>query len=77
MGRIGFFLLLALAVYVGWLWLRRASPGSQAARRGATAAPQAMVSCAHCGLHVPQADALPAGDHYFCCEDHRRRGPAS
>lgn len=77
MGRVVFFVLLALAVFIGWQWLRRGSPKGQGEPRGASSAPQAMVSCAHCGLHVPQADAVPAGDRYFCCEDHRRRGPES
>ena len=77
MGRILFFLLLALAAYIGWQWLRRTSLRGPTPPSGKTAAPQAMVSCAHCGLHLPQADALPAGERYFCCEEHRRRGPGS
>jgi uncharacterized protein len=77
MGRIFFFVLLAIAAYVGWQWLRRTSLRGPAAGRQTPTAPQSMVSCAHCGLHVPQLEALPAGDRYFCCEDHRRRGAAS
>ncbi|HQR22363.1 MAG TPA: PP0621 family protein [Burkholderiaceae bacterium] len=77
MGRIFFFLLLAIAAYVGWQWMKRASlRGSDAPGRRPPAA-QAMVKCAHCGLHVPQADALPSGDRYYCSEEHRRRGSAS
>jgi len=76
MGRIFFFLLLAIAAYVAWQWLRRASLRGPAAG-SKPVSPQVIVSCADCGLHVPQADALPAGERYFCCEDHRRRGPAS
>jgi uncharacterized protein len=33
-----------------------------------------MVSCAHCGLHLPRTDALPAGERFFCSEEHRQRG---
>lgn len=77
MSRILFFLLIALAAYVAWQRLRRSALRGPPGQPRATAATQAMVSCAHCGLHVTRADALPAGDRFFCCEDHRRRGPAS
>ena len=42
-------------------------------------APQAMLRCAHCGLHLPAADALGtrASDDSlgYCSEAHRRLGP--
>jgi len=31
-----------------------------------------MVSCAHCGLHVPQDDALQAQGKYYCSDEHKR-----
>lgn len=37
--------------------------------------PQAMVRCAHCGVHLPQADASDANGHFFCSPAHRQRGP--
>lgn len=75
MGRILFFVLLAIAVYVGWQWLRRQSLRNAAKPSGAEApAAQAMVSCAACGLYLPRSDALPAGERFFCCEEHRQRG---
>lgn len=75
MGRILFFVLLAIAVYVLWKSLRRqSSAGDSAVRRTDASPAQAMVSCAHCGLHVPRSDALPAGDRFYCCEEHRQRG---
>ena len=30
-----------------------------------------MVQCKQCGLHIPIDEALPKGDDYFCCSDHR------
>lgn len=38
--------------------------------------PAQMVRCAHCGVHLPAADALAdaAGRHY-CGEAHRKAGP--
>ena len=68
------FLLLVVAI-VALLWLLRGS------RRGvnppvAKPAPppdelQAMVSCAHCGIHLPQNEALPGRGGVFCGEPHR------
>jgi uncharacterized protein len=77
MGRILFFVLLAVAAYVAWQWLRRSSIRGHARDSQAPAVPQAMVSCAHCGLHLPRQDALPAGERYYCSDEHRQRGPSS
>lgn len=31
-----------------------------------------MVSCAHCGIHVPRNESLSdQNDQYFCCTQHR------
>jgi uncharacterized protein len=30
-----------------------------------------MVTCAHCGLHVPQSEALRKGARSYCCPAHR------
>lgn len=31
-----------------------------------------VVACAHCGVFVPQSEALPdETGRFFCCEDHR------
>lgn len=76
MGRIFFFLLLALAIYLAWRWTQRASAPPRRARPQELEA-QAMVSCAKCGLHVPRIEALPVGERYYCCEDHRRSGGES
>ena len=69
------FLLLLIAVFV-LLWLRRGS--LQRARRPPSAPkppgaepPQAMLSCAHCGLHLPRDEALPGRGGVFCGAAHR------
>jgi hypothetical protein len=81
MGRILFFFLLALAVYVGyrwWLGQRKA-----AARRAMdqTGAVERMVRCEVCGLNLPQSEALREEDaeatgavvRWYCGEAHRRQ----
>lgn len=76
------FLLVLLVVGVG-LWmltarLRRPGAGDDAARpsKPAAAKPVEMVVCAHCGVHLPAADALAEGARLYCSDAHRRLGPA-
>lgn len=38
---------------------------------------ETMVSCAHCGLHIPQKEALQAQGKYFCSEEHRKLSQSS
>lgn len=69
--------LLVLALF--WaLGRRRDGDGSAKAAPGPVGAPPApapMVACAHCGLHLAQAEALQdAEGRWFCSEDHRARG---
>lgn len=77
MGRILFFVLLAVVAYVGWRWMQRAARPDPTARNNGAALPQVMVSCAVCGLHLPRQEALVAGDRFYCCDEHRQSGGAS
>ena len=68
------FLLLLLAVIV-LLWLlrrglRREVPPPRTDRPSADA-PQTMLSCAHCGMHLPRDEALPGRGGVFCDAAHR------
>lgn len=35
------------------------------------AAPQDMVECAHCGLHLPRSEAIEAAGRSYCSAEHR------
>ena len=68
------FLLLLLAVFV-LLWmlrgsLRRRMPPPRADVPPADA-PQPMLRCAHCGLHLPRDESLPGRGGVFCDAAHR------
>ena len=76
MGRILFFLLLAIVIYLVWRSIQRRGSDRRAAGPDERV-PQAMVSCATCGLHLPRQEALLLGDRYFCCEEHRRHPPSA
>jgi uncharacterized protein len=75
--------LLVLIVIVIGLWMLnkrlRGGPVSKPPTPGRgpakPAAPAAMIECAHCGLHLPAADAVREGEHVYCGEAHRRLGP--
>ena len=70
-------LLIVLAVAVG-VWRSRRPTSSDAARAAPRAPllPQDMVACAHCGVHVPRAEALMLGNHAYCSAEHRRHHSA-
>ena len=80
-------LLFTLAVVVLglMLWFGKGRDRAQPGRDGAPptqprepAAPQAMLSCVRCGLHLPQSDAfLDDLGRAYCGAEHRRLGPVS
>jgi uncharacterized protein len=71
-----YLILVLVVVVVGWLLLRERKPRPPAARSAAgKAAPQAMVQCSHCGLHLPRGEALLDDRGAFCSEAHRLAGP--
>jgi uncharacterized protein len=77
MGRILFWLMLAVVAFALFKASQRKSRG-----KGADPAPgaEAMVQCAHCGIHVPESEARrDQANLPYCCEAHLRlgRGPAS
>lgn len=80
-----YLVVLVVVAVVVWMLTARARGGRSATppeskapskpRKGAVAPPLQMVVCAHCGLHLPEADALLAGERHYCCEAHRALGP--
>lgn len=34
--------------------------------------PERMVACAHCGVHLPESEAVAGDGRHFCCDEHRR-----
>ncbi|MFO1275282.1 PP0621 family protein [Sphaerotilus uruguayifluvii] len=80
MGKLLLMVMLGLA-FVWWLrgGARRDAGGSArapaAGPAGAGSALQTMVRCAHCGLHLPQAEALEHEGQAYCGRLHRLAGP--
>ena len=77
--------LLLVIVVVVWLTIGRqrrrrppdgGKPTAKSMPPQAPARPQAMLACVHCGVHLPQAEALQdAAGRPFCSEAHRLAGP--
>ena len=68
--------LLVILIVLAVLWLARRGGRSvpPPAPHGPDASPpkqEAMLACAHCGLHLPRSEALPGRGGVFCGEAHR------
>lgn len=66
-------LVVLLALLFGvWLWRRgrRVQAHGGAARANAT--PQPMISCAHCGVHLPRDAAVSGRAGLYCSPEHQR-----
>lgn len=83
-----YLIVLVVLLVAVWIWRRsraeqareeaeeRAQEQAKARARQAppkVLAPAEMVSCAHCGLHLPAADALTGPDGHFCSAEHQRQ----
>jgi uncharacterized protein len=69
---------LVVAVVVGvvvWLLLHGRRSERPARQRDARGTAQPMVACAHCGVHLPRAEAVTDVRGSFCSEAHRLAGP--
>jgi hypothetical protein len=71
----GLLLLVVVLVGVGWWRLRKRSQTPPVPPTTPTSA-ERMVHCAHCGLHLPQTDAIVANDVFFCSKEHQLRNGA-
>lgn len=73
-------LIFILVLVVIW-WVRRAlsKPRGGDARSGGRRgtpknAPEPMLACDQCGVHVPESEGVHDDNGFFCCEEHRRLG---
>lgn len=77
------FLLVLFGIYLLRRVLQRPPGGASGAERPAgraEAQAERMIECAHCGVHVPESEAVTGNGASFCCEAHRqayRGGPGA
>lgn len=65
------FLFTFLGV-IWWVWKKRNTQPLERPKSTSVPEPEQMVSCAHCGVYLPAAEALVDADQYFCCLAHRQ-----
>ena len=70
-----YLLVLAVIGIVLWFSLRRGDRAGARRGRRAPPPPQTMVRCVHCGLHLPEREAVADGALRYCTDAHRRLGP--
>lgn len=51
--------------------LERKSAAARENRPDSQAPRELVLSCAHCGVHVPASEAIMSGDTAYCCVEHR------
>jgi uncharacterized protein len=79
--------IIVAAVLVFFWLLRRAlasrkqdgQPPAQKRPQNESGSTPDLVSCAHCGVHLPKGEAVEAGEgrdagRFFCSDEHRRLG---
>jgi len=73
---IKWLLTLGIIVLALMWWFGKGRSGGATKHRPRAPEAQPMVSCAHCGLHLPRPDALEGeGGRHYCSAEHRRLGP--
>jgi len=64
-------LLLALAVWIVLSILKSYSRNVDSSVKNSSA-PEDMVKCAQCGVHLPKSDSVVVQDQYYCSEAHSK-----
>ncbi len=71
-----YLLILAIVLIAVWLWRNNRREEKKQAPPAAKAplpAPQDMVRCPVCSVHLPRSDALPGpGGQLYCCREHQQ-----
>jgi uncharacterized protein len=73
MGKL--IVLVLLVVVAVWLLRRALRPGRRPDFDSKPSVHGDLVSCAHCGVHLPRGEARTAGERLYCSEEHARLGP--
>lgn len=61
-------ILIGLALWIGYRLIRKIIAPPQNPRPGGQF--EAMVSCSHCGLHLPQREAVLQNGRHYCSQAH-------
>lgn len=67
------WLIVLMLAYGWWRSQRRTNTPHPPPTDRTPKAPQDIVACAHCGLHLPRTEALLTAQRYYCCTDHQHK----
>ena len=74
MGRLFLVLvLLAVSLYVVKLIKIKLDEPAKKLKKGDTFDDGRVVKCLHCGLHIPENEAIKQGEKVFCSLEHARQ----
>ena len=65
-----YLVLLGVIFAVIW-WLKLSREPSSTNTTSNPKPTQAMVACLHCGVHLPQNDAVHTAHGFYCSDQHR------
>lgn len=65
------FLLLVVLLVIWAIKRTKAAGRTQAPPASEAKSPSEMVSCAHCGIHLPQEEAVSGQKGLYCSTEHR------
>lgn len=75
MGKLLLWVVVIGAGWFGWAmvrnWQRKSDRAAQAPKPSQTVEPEQIVSCSHCGVHLPASEAIDAPGGPFCSAAHR------
>jgi uncharacterized protein len=66
---------VAVALLLWWLFGRAPRKTTMRPRTPRSEGAEAMVACAHCGVHLPRGDAVGARGLHYCSPAHRDAPP--
>ncbi|WP_434515280.1 PP0621 family protein [Dechloromonas sp. ARDL1] len=69
-----YLLLFGLFAVIWWVWSKRKASADVPPARPASPDAEKMVSCAQCGVYLPESDSISEGGQAYCCEAHRAQG---
>ncbi len=74
-----YLIWIAVAAILWWVWSKRkaAEQRRQIDDSPRPRAPERMVSCATCGVHLPESEAIGQRGRHFCSPAHRDQASAS
>lgn len=72
MGQLIRIIIAILALWLVVHYVRRALARRRSSTEPTPDRPAPMLTCAVCGTHVPESEAVRAAGKTYCSEEHRR-----